>query len=56
MLNDGFPMRALNIVKLLASRIRPGGVVLTDDVGGFRGIAKTISPICEIAPTASIPC
>lgn len=36
-LNDGFPMRALDIVKLLAPRIRPGGVVLTDDVGGFRG-------------------
>ncbi|WP_245290609.1 class I SAM-dependent methyltransferase [Rhodopseudomonas sp. AAP120] len=36
-LNDGFPMRALDIVKLLASRIRPCGVVLTDDVGGFRG-------------------
>ncbi|EAQ33390.1 hypothetical protein NB311A_08959 [Nitrobacter sp. Nb-311A] len=39
-LNDGFPMRALNIVKLLASRIRPGGMVLTDDVGGFRGYCK----------------
>lgn len=36
-LNDGFPMRALDIVKLLAARIRPGGVVLTDDVGGLRG-------------------
>lgn len=35
-LNDGFPMRALDVVKLLAPRIRPGGVVLTDDVGGFR--------------------
>lgn len=39
-LNDGFPMRALDIVKLLAPRIRPGGVVLTDDVGGFRGNYK----------------
>lgn len=38
--NDGFPMRALDIVKLLAPRIRPGGVVLTDDVGGFRGNYK----------------
>jgi predicted O-methyltransferase YrrM len=39
-LNDGFPMRALDIVKLLAPRIRPGGVMLTDDVGGFRGNYK----------------
>jgi predicted O-methyltransferase YrrM len=39
-LNDGFPMRALDIAKLLAPRIRPGGVVLTDDVGGFRGNYK----------------
>ena len=36
-LNDGFPMRALDVVKLLTPRIRPGGVVLTDDVGGLRG-------------------
>ncbi|MCO5131401.1 MAG: class I SAM-dependent methyltransferase [Xanthobacteraceae bacterium] len=36
-LNDGFPMRALDIVRLLTPRIRPGGVVLTDDVGGLRG-------------------
>lgn len=34
-LNDGFPMLALDIVKLLAPRMRPGAVVLTDDVGGF---------------------
>lgn len=34
-LNDGFPMLALDIVRLLAPRIRMGGVVLTDDVGGF---------------------
>lgn len=34
-LNDGFPMLALEIVKLLAPRMRPGSVVLTDDVGGF---------------------
>jgi predicted O-methyltransferase YrrM len=39
-LNDGFPMRALDLVKLLAPRIRPGGVVLTDDAGGFRGNYK----------------
>jgi predicted O-methyltransferase YrrM len=39
-LNDGFPMRALDVVKLLTPRIRPGGVVLTDDVGGLRGNFK----------------
>jgi predicted O-methyltransferase YrrM len=39
-LNDGFPMQALEVVKLLAPRIRPGGVVLTDDVGAFRGNYK----------------
>ena len=39
-LNDGFPMRALDIVKLLTPRPRPGGVVLTDDVGGLRGNFK----------------
>jgi predicted O-methyltransferase YrrM len=37
LLNDGFPMRALDIVKLLTPRITPGGVVVTDDVGGLRG-------------------
>jgi predicted O-methyltransferase YrrM len=36
-LNDGFPMLALDIVKLLAPRMRPGAVVLTDDVGGLAG-------------------
>jgi predicted O-methyltransferase YrrM len=36
LLNDGFPMRALDIVKLLAHRMRPGAVVLTDNVGTFR--------------------
>lgn len=37
LLNDGFPMLALDIVKLLAPRMRPGGVILTDDVGGLSG-------------------
>lgn len=37
LLNDGFPMLALDIVKLLAPRMRPGAVVLTDDVGGLAG-------------------
>jgi len=32
-LNDGSPGLALDIVKLLAPRMRPGAVVLTDDVG-----------------------
>lgn len=36
-LNDGFPMLALDIIKLLAPRMCPGGVVLTDDVGGLAG-------------------
>ncbi len=39
-LNDGLPERTLDIVRMLAPRIRPGGVVLTDDVGGFRGNYK----------------
>lgn len=37
LLNDGFPMLALDIVKLLAPRMRQGAVVLTDDVGGLAG-------------------
>jgi predicted O-methyltransferase YrrM len=36
LLNDGFPMLALEIVKLVAPRLRPGAVVLTDNVGTFR--------------------
>jgi len=39
-LNDGLPSRTADLVRLLAPRIRPGGVVLTDDVGGFRGNYK----------------
>jgi hypothetical protein len=30
-------VRALGIVKLLAPRMRPGAVVLSDDVWAFRG-------------------
>lgn len=37
LLNDGFPMLALDVVRMLAARMRPGAVVFTDDVGGFRG-------------------
>ncbi|AMK23166.1 MULTISPECIES: O-methyltransferase [Sphingomonadaceae] len=37
LLNDGFPMLALDVVQLLARRMRPGAVVLTDDVGGLAG-------------------
>ncbi|MCY0994437.1 class I SAM-dependent methyltransferase [Nannocystis sp. ILAH1] len=36
-LNDGFPMLALDILKLVAPRLRQGAVVLTDNVGHFRG-------------------
>jgi predicted O-methyltransferase YrrM len=35
-LNDGFPTYALDVVKLVADRLRPGAVVLTDNVGTFR--------------------
>ena len=36
LLNDGFPMLALDILKLLSPRIRPGGVVITDNIGTFK--------------------
>lgn len=36
LLNDGFPMLALDIVKLVAPRMREGAVVLTDNVGMFK--------------------
>ncbi|PCC74976.1 Predicted O-methyltransferase YrrM [Nannocystis exedens] len=36
-LNDGFPMLALDILKLVAPHMRRGAVVLTDNVGHFRG-------------------
>ena len=34
-------MRTREVVQLLAPRMRPGGVILTDDVGGFRGNYQT---------------
>jgi len=37
LLNDGFPTLALDIVKLVAPRMREGGVVITDNVGMFQG-------------------
>lgn len=36
LLNDGFPMLALDIVKLVGPRMREGAVVLTDNVGTFK--------------------
>ncbi|WP_437939494.1 O-methyltransferase [Sorangium sp. So ce341] len=36
MLNDGFPLRALDVLKLVAPALRPGAVVVTDNVGVFR--------------------
>ena len=36
-LNDGLPDLALDVVRLVAPRIRTGGVVITDNVGTFRG-------------------
>ncbi|MEM6999138.1 MAG: class I SAM-dependent methyltransferase [Pseudomonadota bacterium] len=36
LLNDGFPMLALDILKLLTPRLSLGGVVLTDNVGTFK--------------------
>lgn len=37
LLNDGFPMLALDIVRLLGPCMRSGAVVVTDDVGGLAG-------------------
>jgi predicted O-methyltransferase YrrM len=37
LLNDGFPMHALEVLKLVAPKLRPGGVVITDNVGTMRG-------------------
>jgi predicted O-methyltransferase YrrM len=37
MLNDGFPPYALPVLELVAPRLRPGAVVVTDNVGAFRG-------------------
>lgn len=36
LLNDGFPMLAQDIVRLLRERLRTGAVVLTDNVGTFK--------------------
>ncbi|MFB1484613.1 O-methyltransferase [Corallococcus sp. RDP092CA] len=37
MLNDGFPLRALDVLKLVAPALRTGAVVVTDNVGVFKG-------------------
>ncbi|WP_437533192.1 class I SAM-dependent methyltransferase [Sorangium sp. So ce726] len=36
MLNDGFPLRALDVLKLVAPALRLGAVVVTDNVGVFK--------------------
>ena len=36
MLNDGFPLRALDVLKVVAPAMRPGAVVITDNVGVFK--------------------
>jgi predicted O-methyltransferase YrrM len=36
MLNDGFPLRALDVLKIVAPALRPGAVIVTDNVGLFR--------------------
>lgn len=36
LLNDGFPVYQLDVLKLLHPFIRPGGIVITDNVGLFR--------------------
>jgi predicted O-methyltransferase YrrM len=37
MLNDGFPDAALDVLRLVTPRLRPGAVVITDNVGVMRG-------------------
>ncbi|MEM9456740.1 MAG: class I SAM-dependent methyltransferase [Myxococcota bacterium] len=37
LLNDGFPNLALEILQLVAPCMRPGAVVITDNVGTFKG-------------------
>ncbi len=37
MLNDGFPDAALDVLRLVAPRLRTGAVVITDNVGVMRG-------------------
>ena len=36
LLNDGFPRFALDVIKLVAPRLREGAIVLADNVGMFR--------------------
>ncbi len=37
LLNDGFPLYALDVLKLVAPKMRTGAVVVTDNVGMFKG-------------------
>jgi predicted O-methyltransferase YrrM len=37
MLNDGFPDAALDVLRLVTPSLRPGAVVITDNVGVMRG-------------------
>ena len=37
LLNDGFPPYALPILKLMVPKLRKGAVVVTDNVGMFKG-------------------
>ena len=36
MLNDGFPLRALDVLKIVAPALRPGAAIVTDNVGLFK--------------------
>ncbi|KAI8809181.1 putative O-methyltransferase [Cladochytrium replicatum] len=36
LLNDGFPDAALDVLKIVAPKMRPGAVILTDNVGPFK--------------------
>jgi predicted O-methyltransferase YrrM len=36
MLNDGFPLKALDVLHLVAPAMRAGAVLVTDNVGVFR--------------------
>ncbi len=36
LLNDGFPRFALDVLQTLAPKLRPGALVVTDNVGAFR--------------------
>ncbi|MEO0398334.1 MAG: class I SAM-dependent methyltransferase [Pseudomonadota bacterium] len=39
-LNDGFPMLALDVLRLVAPHMRAGAITLTDNVGTFKGNYK----------------